>query len=56
MHGPNKKNTRDPRFKHLDMETVNAVSATDFTGIIPTEPQSEEEREAYKDIHGFGTE
>lgn len=29
---------------------INACSATDFTGLIPSLPQSEAERESYEDL------
>ena len=52
----NGKNSQDPRFKHLDMDSADAVSATDFTGLIPANPQFVEDLDAYKEIHEFGYE
>ena len=49
------KNSQNPKFSHLDMETTNAASATDFTGLIPSNMNSEQTPEAYMDIHNFGT-
>lgn len=31
----------------------NAASATDFTGLIPSLPESEEELESYEDLYHF---
>ena len=38
-----------PRFS--DISDLDTCSATDCTGLIPSLPQSEAEREAYDDIH-----
>lgn len=50
------KNTKDPKFGHLDIDTTNAASAADFTGIVPVNPQSDGEINSYKDIYNFGNE
>ena len=48
------KNSQDPRLKHLDANTAEAASAADFTGLIPANPQTPQDR--YEDVHAFGTE
>lgn len=42
--------------RHLETETPGVSSATDYTGLIPADPKSREEREAYEDIHDFTNE
>jgi len=48
------KNTNDPKFDHLNLDMTNAASTNDFTGLIPSNPQSEDELDSYKDIYNFG--
>ena len=38
---------------NLSDKYVNAVSTTDSTGLIPSNPASEEELESYKEIYNF---
>lgn len=38
---------------NLSDKYVNAVSTTDCTGLIPSDPASQEERDAYKEIYNF---
>ena len=57
MNDPRRKqNTKAPKFNHLDMDTTNAASSMDFTGLIPANPKTDEEAESYKNIHEFGRE
>jgi hypothetical protein len=51
---PDRKNSKDPSLKHLKLDVNNVVSSTDFTGLIPANPQLEEELESYKEVHNFG--
>jgi hypothetical protein len=50
------KNTTAPELSHLDFAMTNTASAMDFTGLIPANPQTDAELEAYKQLYGFGTE
>ncbi|MDR0292553.1 MAG: hypothetical protein LBH95_00160 [Oscillospiraceae bacterium] len=55
MAQPSKgKNSHDPRLRHLNAKTVNAASATDFTGLIPANPQTP--TEPYEELRDFGEE
>lgn len=38
---------------NLSDKYVNAASTTDSTGLIPSNPASEEELESYKEIYNF---
>ncbi|KAB1440572.1 hypothetical protein [Candidatus Galacturonibacter soehngenii] len=38
---------------NLSEKYVNAASTTDSTGLIPSNPASEEELESYKEIYNF---
>lgn len=50
-----KKNT--PKYKLMtDLDINNCASVNEFTGMIPTPPQSEEERENYMDIMDYSPE
>ncbi|WP_099466553.1 hypothetical protein [Konateibacter massiliensis] len=44
---------KDSIDKYLSDEYINAVSTTDCTGLIPSNPASEEEVESYKEIYNF---
>ena len=47
----NKKNAaKKDNLSHLDLDTANASSSMDCTGLIPAKPESHSEREAYKEI------
>lgn len=48
----NRKNSKD--LPHLDMDTSDAASSMDFTGLIPANPKSDEELSSYKTVHEFG--
>ncbi len=39
-----------------DLDINNAASAYEFTGLIPTPPQSEDERENYMDLMDYSPE
>jgi len=48
----NQEESSDNKY-NISSETLQAASMMDCTGLIPSEPQSEEELEAYKDIIEF---
>ena len=48
----NQEESSDNKY-NISSETLQAASMMDCTGLIPSEPQSEEELEAYKDIMEF---
>jgi hypothetical protein len=47
------KNDSSEKFRHLDLDTVNAGSSMECTGLIPSAPKTEAEREAYKDLYDY---
>lgn len=48
-----KKNDTSEKFSHLDMDTVNAGSSMECTGLIPSAPKTEAKRESYKDLYDY---
>lgn len=46
-------NPKDSIDKYLSEEYINAVSSTDCTGLIPSNPESEAALESYKEIYNF---
>ncbi len=40
----------------FDLDINNSASAYEFTGMIPTPPQSDSERESYMDIQDYSPE
>ena len=51
---PDRKNTKDPRFAHLDLENAEAAYSNEMTGMVPANPQLTDQLDAYADIHNFG--
>ena len=41
--------------EHEDSSRIQACSATDCTGLIPSLPESEDQLEAYEDLYPFLT-
>lgn len=52
----NRKNDHSPSLRHLDLDTMNAASSQDCTGLIPAAPTSEGEKEAYQQIFDYQAE
>jgi hypothetical protein len=48
-----KSDSKDSIDKYLSDEYVNAVSTTDCTGLIPSNPSSKAEVDSYREIYNF---
>ena len=46
-----KNDVNNDTLGHLDFNSANTTSSTDFTGLIPTEPKSDDEKGAYMDLY-----
>lgn len=46
-------NSKDSIDKYLSDEYINAVSTTDCTGLIPSNPSSKAEVDSYKEVYNF---
>ena len=48
-----RKNSKDPRYAHLNIAAMSAASTNDLTGLIPSAPIQDEEMDSYHDLYNF---